>query len=147
MRPIVITRQLDFRRPLAGPDAVTRAIADLLRRNGSQATVHVSAGVVEFSGPSFWYFGFSMRRKAAPMVRTGVVTLDPANPHRILLELRFGVVSYLWPVLVACAMVAIDGSAGDRVTMLALIAGVWWFNHRLARWAYESWVREAASRA
>ncbi len=147
MQPIVITRQLDFAQPLAAPDAVTRAIADVLRRNGSRVTVHALAGVVEFTGPSFWYFGFSMRRKAAPMVRGGVVVLDPADPRRIRVELRFGVISYLWPVLVACAMVAMDGSVGDRVSMLALVAGIWWLNFALARSAYESWVREAVARA
>jgi hypothetical protein len=89
-----------------------------------------------------------MRRKAAQMVSGGVVTLDPADPHRrIRIDLRFGLLSYLWPVMAACALVAMDASAGDRAAMLAFIAGIWWLNYALARWAYESWVREAAARA
>jgi hypothetical protein len=147
MQPLTNTRHVDFATPLAAPDAVTRAVADGLRRNGSRI-VSASGGVVAFSGPSAWYFGFSMRRKAAAVVSSGVVTIDPAAPdRRIRVELRFNTLFYLLPALAACFMVFADGGPGERLSMLTFIGGIWWVHYALAWWAYESWVREAASRA
>lgn len=147
MQPIVITRHLDFASPLAAPDAVAHAVADGLRRNGCRI-LSASGGVVAFGGPSAWYFGFSMRRKAAPVVSGGVVTIDPAAPdRRIRVELRFNKLFYLVPALAACFMVFADGGPAERLSMLTFIGGIWWVHYALAWWAYESWVREAASRA
>ena len=64
---MILTRDVDLGGPLsAAPDAVARAIAESLRRNGCVIR-HVAPDAVEFSGPSMSAFR-PARDRAAGMV-------------------------------------------------------------------------------
>jgi hypothetical protein len=146
MQPIVMRRQLYLSTPPgAPPEAVMRGIAAELKRGGCGIR-HQDAGSVEFVGPSSIYFGFSITRKAAALVSSGVVWLDPAT-GRVQMELRFSKLYLLLGIVVLLVVVAQDTDAWTRLTFLAIVGGITWLNAMFARSAFEQWIATGALKA
>jgi hypothetical protein len=146
MQPIVMRRELDLGIPPAAPsEAVMRGIAAELKRNGCGIR-HQDAGSVEFVGPTSLYLGFSMTRKAAALVSSGVVWLDPAA-GRVRMELRFSKLFALLGIVLLFMVVFQDTDAATRLTFLLMMGGVTWLNAYLARSAFEQWIAIGAHKA
>jgi hypothetical protein len=144
MHPLIVRRQLELAVPPAAPEALMRAVADELGRNGS-IIGSVERDRVEFTGPDAFHPGASRERRAAGMVERGIVWLDPTLP-RLNLELRIGLVHFLWPALISIAVVMMDTDVVFRAVGLAAIAGITWRNLATARRAFEGWVERGAGR-
>lgn len=146
MKPIVMHREIYLApQPGVPPEAMMRGIAAELKRGGCGIR-HQDAGSVEFVGPSSLYFGFSMTRKAAALVSSGAVWLDPAT-GRVRMELRFSRFYMLLGIVVLCVLVLQDMDVGTRLTGLAMISGITWLHATLARSAFEQWIATGALKA
>jgi hypothetical protein len=130
------------------PHDVVEAVRAELARQGNRART-AGPGRIEFDGAGLLgaIGTFSVRRRAASMVRGGTVVLDPANPARMHLELRYSWAVWGWPVLMACIVVLQDMDPGMRLGALVLLGGFVLYQVNAARQAYESWIADGVRRA
>ncbi|MBV9110611.1 MAG: hypothetical protein JO306_14470 [Gemmatimonadetes bacterium] len=130
------------------PYDLIEAVRAELARQGNRART-AGPGRIEFEGPGLLgaMGTFSVRRRAATMIRGGSVTFDPSHPARMQLELRYSWTVWGWPVLMACIVVLQEMDAGMRLGALVLLGGFVLFQVNAAREAYESWIADGARRA
>ena len=134
--------------PSAAPGDVIEGVRAELARQGNRVRM-AGHGRIEFDGPGLMgaIGTFSMRRRAATMVRGGTVVVDPADPARIHLELRYSWAVWGWPVLISCAVVLQDMDAGTRFGALVLLGAFYVYQVHAARQAYEGWIADGVRRA
>ncbi|HET7232119.1 MAG TPA: hypothetical protein VFJ16_19085 [Longimicrobium sp.] len=144
LAPLRSVREMDLTVPPGTPaEDVLNAIAAQLKRKGNR--VEPSAGgTLEFrrvSGSG----GMPMDRAAAT-VSGGVVTLDmSAAPARARVELRYSRwLTFFFPAVAVGAVVLTEGSAWVRLGVIAVLAGLIWLNCSMGRYAYHTWIAEAA---
>jgi hypothetical protein len=142
-----VHRILDFPTLAAPGDVVLREIRRQLGSNGVRIT-RAGRDRIEFDGPGFLdsALSFSVARRRAATFSRGAVTLDPAAPSRVHLELRVAPMSWIPPALVAVLMVLGDFPAWMRAIMLLAMAGACGFNYVVGREIWEGWVTQAARR-
>lgn len=143
---MILTGDVDLHRPLpAAPDAVARAIADELRRNGCIVR-RVAPGVVEFDGPGA--VRLSKEDRPAAIVSSGAVWLNPAaSDGRMRLALRIGPARLVMAAAWACGVVAMELPVVVRLLLLVVIVAIVWFRFDTARSIFEGWVADGARRA